>query len=156
MFTIHHAGMMREYCVLVKDLFNDRVVQVLVCTTTLAWGANLPAHTIIIKGTQIYNLEKGHWVMLEDCNSTHGKGIYHHHKLYYLSLLNWNLPIESQFVSKLVDNLNAKIILGTIRNHDEAVNSGAFQGVCAFEWIQIVTGMVYFYLKPLFWLSPHF
>jgi len=32
---------------------------------------------------------------------------------YYLSLLNQQLPIESQFVSQLVDNLNAEIVLGT-------------------------------------------
>jgi pre-mRNA-splicing helicase BRR2 len=35
---------------LVEDLFADRHVQVLVSTSTLAWGVNLPAHTVIIKG----------------------------------------------------------------------------------------------------------
>lgn len=35
--------------------------QVLVSTATLAWGVNLPAHTVIIKGTQVYNPEKGAW-----------------------------------------------------------------------------------------------
>ena len=56
-FAIHHAGMTREDRVLVEDLFNDGAVQVLVCTANLpvAWGVNLPAHTVIIKGTQIYN-----------------------------------------------------------------------------------------------------
>lgn len=49
---------------LVEDLFTDRHIQVLVSTSTLAWGVNLPAHTVIIKGTQIYNPEKGRWVEL--------------------------------------------------------------------------------------------
>jgi hypothetical protein len=35
--------------------------QVLVSTATLAWGVNLPAHTVIIKGTQVYNPVKGGW-----------------------------------------------------------------------------------------------
>lgn len=49
---------------LVEDLFADRHIQVLVSTSTLAWGVNLPAHTVIIKGTQIYNPEKGRWMEL--------------------------------------------------------------------------------------------
>ena len=38
---------------LVEDLFGDGHIQVLVSTATLAWGVNLPAHTVIIKGTQV-------------------------------------------------------------------------------------------------------
>ena len=30
-------------------------------TATLAWGVNLPAHTVIIKGTQVYNPVKAAW-----------------------------------------------------------------------------------------------
>lgn len=33
-------------------------------TATLAWGVNLPAHTVIIKGTQVYSPEKGRWTEL--------------------------------------------------------------------------------------------
>ena len=36
----------------------------LVSTATLAWGVNLPAHTVIIKGTQVYNPVKSAWVEL--------------------------------------------------------------------------------------------
>lgn len=63
-FAIHHAGMTRVDRTLVEDLFADRHIQVLVSTATLAWGVNLPAHTVIIKGTQVYNPEKGRWVEL--------------------------------------------------------------------------------------------
>lgn len=49
---------------LVEDLFADRHIQVLVSTATLAWGVNLPAHTVIIKGTQVYSPEKGRWTEL--------------------------------------------------------------------------------------------
>lgn len=58
-FGIHHAGMNRADRGVVEELFADGHLQVLVCTATLAWGVNLPAHTVIIKGTQIYNPEKG-------------------------------------------------------------------------------------------------
>lgn len=52
-FAIHHAGMTRVDRTLVEDLFDDKHIQVLVSTATLAWGVNLPAHTVIIKGTQV-------------------------------------------------------------------------------------------------------
>lgn len=52
-FAMHHAGMSRVDRTLVEDLFADRHIQVLVSTATLAWGVNLPAHTVIIKGTQV-------------------------------------------------------------------------------------------------------
>ena len=48
-FSIHHAGMLRSDRNLVERLFSDNFVKVLVCTATLAWGVNLPAHAVIIK-----------------------------------------------------------------------------------------------------------
>ncbi|KAJ3102694.1 DEIH-box ATPase [Phlyctochytrium bullatum] len=137
-FAIHHAGMSRADRTLVEDLFAEGVVQVLVSTATLAWGVNLPAHTVIIKGTQIYSPEKGRWVELSPQDvlqmlgragrpqfDTFGEGIIittHTELQYYLSLFNQQLPIESQFISRLADNLNAEIVLGSIRNRDDAVH----------------------------------
>ena len=137
-FAIHHAGMTRTDRQLVEDLFADGHVQVLVSTATLAWGVNLPAHTVIIKGTQIYNPEKGAWTELSPLDvmqmlgragrpqyDSYGEGIIvtgHSELQYYLSLMNQQLPIESQFVSKLADQLNAEIVLGTVQNAREACN----------------------------------
>jgi len=58
-FGIHHAGMTRVDRTLVEALFDKGHLQVLVSTATLAWGVNLPAHAVIIKGTQIYSQRKG-------------------------------------------------------------------------------------------------
>jgi len=41
---------------------------------------------------------------------------------YYLSLNNMQLPIESQMIASLADQLSAEIVLGTISNVKEAVN----------------------------------
>lgn len=149
-FAIHHAGMNRADRTTVEDLFAEKAVQVLVCTATLAWGVNLPAHTVIIKGTQIYSPEKGSWVELSPQDvlqmlgragrpqfDTYGEGIIittQSEVQYYLSLLNQQLPIESQFIRKLADNLNAELVLGTVRTRDEAV-----------EWL----GYTYLYIRML-------
>lgn len=108
----------------------------LVSTATLAWGVNLPAHSVIIKGTQVYSPQKGRWTELSPLDmmqmlgragrpqyDTFGEGIIvtgHSELQYYLSLLNQQLPIESQFVSKLADNLNAEVTLGSVTNVREA------------------------------------
>ena len=63
-FAVHHAGMLRQDRNLVERYFAEGHLKVLVCTATLAWGVNLPAHTVIIKGTQVYSPEKGRWVEL--------------------------------------------------------------------------------------------
>ncbi|KAJ2905059.1 Pre-mRNA-splicing factor brr2 [Zalerion maritima] len=149
-FGIHHAGMNRIDRTDVEDLFARGAIQVLVCTATLAWGVNLPAHTVVIKGTQVYSSEKGSWVELSPQDvlqmlgragrpqyDTYGEGIIlttQSEMQYYLSLLNQQLPIESQFVSRLVDNLNAEIVLGNVRTRDEGV-----------EWL----GYTYLFVRML-------
>eukprot|EP00047_Mylnosiga_fluctuans_P022270 m.116969 g.116969 ORF g.116969 m.116969 type:complete len:2124 (+) comp9197_c0_seq4:160-6531(+) len=149
-FAIHHAGMTRTDRTLVEDLFADKHIQVLVSTATLAWGVNLPAHTVIIKGTQIYSPEKSSWVELSPLDvlqmlgragrpqfDTRGEGVLittHNELQYYLSLLNEQLPVESQFIGSLADNLNAEIVAGTVQNVKEAV-----------QWL----GYTYLYIRMM-------
>ncbi|KAG0440416.1 DExH-box ATP-dependent RNA helicase DExH14 [Dictyocoela muelleri] len=56
---IHHAGLPRKARIVMETLFKERIINVLICTTTLAWGVNLPAENVIIKGTKFYNQDKG-------------------------------------------------------------------------------------------------
>ncbi len=149
-FAIHHAGMNRNDRGLVEDLFAAGHIQVLVSTATLAWGVNLPAHAVIIKGTQVYSPEKGKWAELSPQDvlqmlgragrpqyDKFGEGIIITSRTelyYYLSLLNQQLPIESQYMTKLADNLNAEIVLGSVSNVKEAV-----------DWL----GYTYLYVRML-------
>ena len=137
-FGIHHAGMKRTDRSLVEDLFAEKHIQVLVSTATLAWGVNLPAQTVIIKGTQVYSPEKGRWVELGALDvlqmmgragrpqyDTEGRGILitaHDQLSYYLSLLNQQLPVESHMISALPDALNAEVVLGNVQNMQDAVD----------------------------------
>jgi hypothetical protein len=41
---------------------------------------------------------------------------------FYLSLFNEQLPIESQYVATIPDNLNAEIVLGTVQNLKDAAS----------------------------------
>ncbi|KAM9488100.1 activating signal cointegrator 1 complex subunit 3 [Clarias gariepinus] len=136
-FGIHHAGMLRQDRTLMENMFSRGYLKVLVCTATLAWGVNLPAHAVIIKGTQIYDAKRGAMVDLGILDvmqifgragrpqfDKYGEGtiITSHEKLsHYLTLLTQQNPIESQFHASLADNLSAEVALGTVTNVEEAV-----------------------------------
>jgi activating signal cointegrator complex subunit 3 len=133
----HHAGMVRWDRSLVEDLFRDGHFKVLICTATLAWGVNLPAHTVIIRGTQIYDPKRGGFTALSVLDvmqifgragrpqyDTSGHGIIVSsvtHIQRYLRLIAQALPIESQFQNKLPDHLNAEIHAGTVTSIAEGV-----------------------------------
>lgn len=140
-FAIHHAGLTREDRSASEDLFAEGYAQILVSTATLAWGVNLPAHTVIIKGTEVYAPDKGDWVQLSPQDilqmlgragrpryDESGEGIIitsQSEVQYYLAVLNQQLPIESQLMSKLADSLNAEIVSGTVKSLREGI-----------EWLQ--------------------
>lgn len=134
---IHHAGMARSDRNLIEKLFGNGVLKVLCCTATLAWGVNLPAAAVIIKGTQVYSAQDGKFIDLGilDVLQIFGRagrpqfqdtGIgmicTTQDKLaHYLQAVTSQVPIESRFSKHLVDNLNAEIGLGTVTSVPEAV-----------------------------------
>ncbi|CAG8485235.1 8101_t:CDS:10 [Diversispora eburnea] len=137
-FGIHHAGMARPDRSMTERLFESGLIKVLCCTATLAWGVNLPAHAVIIKGTQVYDTQKGKFVDISildvmqifgragrPSKETHGVGyiLASHDKLsHYVSAMTQQHPIESKFAENIVDNLNAEISLGTVSSIDEGVS----------------------------------
>ncbi|ODV88104.1 hypothetical protein CANARDRAFT_26259 [[Candida] arabinofermentans NRRL YB-2248] len=136
-FGVHHAGMMRSDRNLTEKMFLSGAIKVLCCTATLAWGVNLPAACVIVKGTQVYDSKAGGFVDLGISDviqifgragrpqyESHGIGILcttNDRLDHYVSLLLQQHPIESKLSEKLVDNLNAEISLGTVTNIEEGV-----------------------------------
>ncbi|XP_045476830.1 probable ATP-dependent DNA helicase HFM1 isoform X2 [Harmonia axyridis] len=51
----HHGGLLPETRSIVEQLFRNGGLPVLVTTSTLATGVNLPAHLVIIKSTKFYD-----------------------------------------------------------------------------------------------------
>ena len=114
------------------QLYNNRVYSV----GQLYRGVNLPGHTVIIKGTEIYEPDRGGFVDVSILDvmqifgragrpqydkSGHALLLTAHDKLNnYLGMLVRASPMESSFIKALPDHLNAEIVNGTITNIKEA------------------------------------
>ncbi|GAA5973379.1 hypothetical protein JCM11641_003101 [Rhodosporidiobolus odoratus] len=136
-FGIHHAGMLRSDRNIAERMFEANVTKVLCCTATLAWGVNLPAYAVVIKGTQVYDSGKGAFVDLSILDVLQifgraGRPQYEDQGVgyictssdkidHYVSAITQQHPIESKFTEGLVDSLNAEVSLGTVTNMDEGV-----------------------------------
>ncbi|THD24664.1 Activating signal cointegrator 1 complex subunit [Fasciola hepatica] len=136
-FACHHAGMLRPDRSLVERLFASGLIRTLVCTSTLAWGVNLPAHAVVIRGTRVYKAEQSDFTNLDvlDVLQIFGRaGRPQFDRLgvatiittkdmldYYLRRITNQHPIESTLLKNLHDHLNAEIALGTVTSLDDAV-----------------------------------
>jgi len=52
---MHHAGLTDGDRTTCERLFVAGKIQILVATSTLAWGVNTPAHLVVIKGTEYFD-----------------------------------------------------------------------------------------------------
>ncbi|GAB6030549.1 activating signal cointegrator 1 complex subunit [Chamberlinius hualienensis] len=134
----HHAGMLREDRIRVEELFRKGFIKVLISTTTLAWGVNLPAHAVIIKGTRYYSPSRSCQAEIDLLETqqmfgragrpqydTLGEAILITNQInipYYLSMMCWKVPIQSHFIESLADHLNAEIVLKTVTKISEGVD----------------------------------
>ncbi|KAI5648292.1 hypothetical protein M9H77_34297 [Catharanthus roseus] len=135
---LHHAGLNDKDRTLVEELFANNKIQVLVCTSTLAWGVNLPAHLVIIKGTEYYDGKTKRYVDFPITDilqmmgragrpqyDQHGKAIILVHepkKSFYKKFLYEPFPVESSLREQLHDHFNAEIVSGTICHKEDAMH----------------------------------
>ncbi|PKI83976.1 RNA helicase [Malassezia vespertilionis] len=135
---IHNAGMLRSDRDLAERAFAEGATRILFSTATLAWGVNLPAYAVIIKGTDVYNADVSKFVDLGilDVLQIFGragrpqyedKGVGYIctniDKLpHYIESVTASHPIESTFLQGIVDALNAEIALGSVASITEGVS----------------------------------
>src|SRR5690606_1199934 len=65
---VHHAGVLPKYRRMVEDLFQRKLLPVLLCTETLAAGINLPARSVVL--TSLVKGKRGEQKLI-DSSSAH-------------------------------------------------------------------------------------
>uniref|UniRef100_A0A5F9D635 Activating signal cointegrator 1 complex subunit 3 n=1 Tax=Oryctolagus cuniculus TaxID=9986 RepID=A0A5F9D635_RABIT len=135
---MHHAGLHERDRKTVEELFVNCKIQVLIATSTLAWGVNFPAHLVIIKGTEYYDGKTRRYVDFPITDvlqmmgragrpqfDDQGKAVILVHDIkkdFYKKFLYEPFPVESSLLGVLSDHLNAEIAGGTITSKQDALD----------------------------------
>lgn len=135
---LHHAGLPDRIKAIIEDLFEQNKIQVLVSTSTLAWGVNLPAHLVIIKGTEFFDPKTKRYEDFPITDvlqmmgragrpqyDTEGKAVImvqEEKKNFYKKFLYEPFPVESSLPAVLHDHLCAEIVSGTVTSKQDAVD----------------------------------
>nr|XP_034832239.1 probable ATP-dependent DNA helicase HFM1 [Maniola hyperantus] len=124
----HHAGLLYEERTNIEQAFRKRDLPILVTTTTLAMGVNLPAHLVIIKNTQQYvngaYQEYSISTVLQmvgragrpqyDTEATAVIMTRQQDKTRYQALVGGCEALQSYLHKRLAENLNSEAALGTV------------------------------------------
>jgi len=129
---LHHAGLASSDRDIVERLFLNGEILVLVATATLAWGVNLPAHLVIVKGTEYFDGKQSRYVdypltdvlqMIGRAGrpgfSLEGRAVVmakENLKNFYKTFLYCPFPVESCLRDRLNENLNAEIAIRTVKS----------------------------------------
>ncbi|GMF00972.1 unnamed protein product [[Candida] boidinii] len=135
---LHHAGLVESDRQISHKLYESGKIQILVATSTLAWGVNLPAYLVIIKGTQFFDakIEAYRDMDLTDILQMMGRAgrpafdtsgvaiVYtkESKKMFYKHFLNVGFPVESSLHKVLDNHIGAEIASGTIKSRQEAMD----------------------------------
>ncbi|XP_045536662.1 ATP-dependent DNA helicase MER3 homolog [Papilio machaon] len=131
----HHAGLLFEERVNIERAFRNSDLPILITTTTLAMGVNLPAHLVIIKNTQQYvngtYQEYSISTVLQmigragrpqfDSEATAVIMTRLADKARYQALVGGCEPLQSYLHKRLAENLNSEVALGTVTDLAQCV-----------------------------------
>lgn len=132
----HHGGTCIEDRQIIEGLFLKGKLAVIATTSTLAVGINLPAHLVIIKGTQQYiagkNKNYSNMDMLQMIGRA-GRPQFDNygvavvlttvdHKEECENMILGREIVESSLHLNLIEHLNAEVVLGTIKSVKDAMN----------------------------------
>ncbi|KAJ3837994.1 P-loop containing nucleoside triphosphate hydrolase protein [Lentinula raphanica] len=131
---VHHAGLTPSDRRTIEELFLSKILRVVIATTTLAVGVNLPAHTVVIKG--VHTFQNSSSVEYSDLDVMQMLGragrpqfdkdgiaiIMCESELEnkYRALVQGKTIVESSLHLNLSEHLNSEIGLGTINNMSSA------------------------------------
>jgi replicative superfamily II helicase len=131
---IHSAGLSHGDRSRISNLFLSGSIIILFCTTTLSQGINLPAHLVIVKGTQFYAQQIGY---VEYQTSTilqmigrAGRPQFDTHAIaiiltekyrqkHFEGICSRSCIVESQILGHFTEHLNAEISSGVIRRMED-------------------------------------
>jgi replicative superfamily II helicase len=135
--AFHHAGLSAEDKAIIEGGFKEGAIRILVSTSTLAWGVNLPARVVIVRDIEIYDPIQGNkdisaidlLQMLGRAGrpgyDTMGKGyviVPHERVGEYKALLKDGKAIESMLKHSLEEHLNAEISVGMVKSARDAAD----------------------------------
>lgn len=136
--ALHHAGLVDSDRKISHELFANNKVQILVATSTLAWGVNLPAYLVIIKGTQFFDAKLDNYRDMDltdvlqmmgragrPAYDTSGVAIVYTKestKSFYKYFLNSGFPVESSLHKVMADHLGAEVSSGSVKSKQEALD----------------------------------
>jgi len=135
---MHHAGLEESDRKIVEELFVTKKIQILVTTSTLAWGVNFPARLVIVKGTEFFDPDQKRYVdfPLTDLLQMIGRAgrpghddqgiacvfVSEEKKNFYKKFLYEPFPVESSLAKSLTDHLNAEIASGTLTSRQNCID----------------------------------
>ncbi|XP_057652240.1 uncharacterized protein LOC130891474 [Diorhabda carinulata] len=132
---VHHAGMDVETRHIIEELFRNGDLPILIATSTLAMGVNLPAHLVIIKSTKYYvngTIQDYSATAIHQMIGRAGRPQFdttatalilttNEDKNKIEKMLSTTEPVESNLHRHLTEHLNAEVVLGTITGLDVAL-----------------------------------